>query len=408
MKKLTVVSGIIPLCAALMSPSAAKSLNAPSASSPPAVIATFEQGVNVLHEDFRLTTKTSLPAGLPPVERVQLPTAGSFEDRVAAARKGVLGHLVPGVLYYIEGTRLLIYTSADSRGSGDVLEVRGHGTGVAGAAVGIRHGTNPDAFLVLIADDLTLSAWRWVAEQDWIDAVSTSYIAIWASANQCPEAEYIQEIEDRGRLMFSGIGNGEQVGHVLSPSGVPSAYQVGGVDDEGRTYLPDPEDEYPYSTTDRPYETGDRLRFSSSDPDSLSGSSEFGGTSGATPSTAGRATELVQYARSILGSTWTGTRAGVLARISPGRQAPSRGPLRDGDLTNAELVRLLHNAAIPAEPPGPTRYLIEGYGALNEEAVALAKHVLAGKSKAPDRPDEDRAHEQVEAVRAAAYAERCG
>lgn len=43
----------------------------------------------------------------------------------------------------------------------------------------------------------------------------------------------IKDIAGQGRAVFSAVGNGEQLGEVMAPSGVPEAYQVGGVDQEG-------------------------------------------------------------------------------------------------------------------------------------------------------------------------------
>lgn len=311
----------------------------------------------------------------------------------------------PDTLYYVRGTRVLVYSSETSSVV-DVFEDRDHGTGVASAAVGLKHGTNPDALIVLVPDRGP-AGWEWLAEQSWIDAVSTSYITVLNGARMCHEAPFIEEMVDSGRLVFTAVGNGEQAGEVLSPSGVPQAYQVGGVDREGRTYLPRLEGYQ--STSNRPYETGDRFEFKSADSESLWGSMDFGGTSGATPSTAGRATELIQHARMILGSSFTGADGEVLARKVGARGLPAKGPLADGDLTAAELTDVLHHIAQPAEPASPGRYLVEGFGALNHDAVlTLGKAVLSGSEELPQRAQDQTVHEQVEAARSALYFEgRC-
>lgn len=354
--------------------------------------------MNVLHFDFAMPGRRDarLPVGIPKVTRVTLPDSGNFEQRLQQAQEGPLGNLEEDTLYYLRGTRVLVYAPRDSFAT-DVFEDRSHGTGVAGAAMGLEHGTNPDALLVIVVDRGP-AAWAWLAEQEWIDAVSTSYITVLRGTERCHEAPFIKDMVDQGRMVFSAVGNGEQFGEIGSPSGVPQSYQVGGVDSDGRTYLQGA------STTNRPYETGDRFDFPSADSESLSGSMDFGGTSGATPSTAGRATELIQYARTLLASGFTGARNKMLARAGPSSRVPEKGPLADGDLTAPELTDVLHHIARPAEPASPVRYLIEGYGALNhDEVLALGKSILAGAAELPPRPEEDAMHERVEAARAAAY-----
>lgn len=373
----------------------------------PAVIAIVERGMNVLHDDFALPggRDIRLPEGVPPVTAVTLPDAGTFQERMELAQQGPLGSMTPDTLYYVRGTRILIYSSGQSSNN-DVFADRSHGTGVAGAAVGVKHGTNPDALLVIVPD-AGPAGWEWLARQKWIDAVSTSYVTVLHGTSRCHEARFVEDIVDEGRLVFSAVGNGEQAGEILSPSGVPQAYQVGGVDPDGRTYLPRLGGYL--STSNRPYETGDRFEFESADSESSSGSMGFGGTSGATPSTAGRATSLIQHAREILGSRFTGARGGKLARARGDARPPETGPLADGDLTATELTDVLHHIAQPAEPASPARYLLEGFGALNTDGVmAVGETILSGTAEMPERAQEQAMHEQVEAARGAAFFEgRC-
>lgn len=315
-----------------------------------------------------------------------------------------MGNLDVDQLYYVTGTRVFLYVPTGSSFT-DPLVDRFHGTGVASAAIGREHGTNPDAFLVFVLGR-NVEGWQWLAQQSWIDAVSTSYFDPYGRGLpglRCGEAQYIRQIVNEGRLVFTAAGNGEQAGLATFPSGVPEAYQVGGVDDDGRSYRPLTEDHE--TTPNRPYETGDRFSFEAADADSLSGSMLFGGTSGATPSTAGRATDLLQHGRRLLHSGATGAREGALAIGRTARRGPPAGPLADGDLTSAELVDLLHHTAIPAEPPTPMRYLVEGYGAHNSDSVEHARRVLDGRAEPTARPEEDAAHEAVESGRAVVFTE---
>lgn len=376
-------------------------------STAPVVIAVIERGgMNVLHSDFRLDGRQvlRLPGVMPPSVAVKLPRTGSFEDRTQAIRRGALGNLKLGTLYRLQGTRIIGIYAADEFGANtDITADRFHATGTTSAAVGLVHGTNPNALLVFVPDT-SREAWDWLAEQRWIDVISTSYYSF-SSQDTCIAAESIRRITEQGRLVFSAIGNGEQAGAFFTPSGVPESYQVGGVDDSGRSYRP--QSDNPFTPT-RPYETGDRFDFPAATADALTGSMDFGGTSGATPSTAGRAAELISFARSLLGSTG-GLSDGALAASGSNARLPDRGPLKDGKLTSIELVDLMHHTATPAETATPLRYLIEGYGAFQHDAVQLAKRVLSGEAREPERPDEDRMHGLVESGRAAFFPEaRCG
>lgn len=364
---------------------------------PPVVIAIVENGgLNVLHDDFRWRAQR-VPAAAKAAQTVSLPASGTFDERLDAARKGPLSELEPGTLYEIAGTKIAgIYVPEDSEVT-DLFSDMSHATGTTSSAVGNAHGTNPTATLVYVVDSGP-DAWQWVADQQWIDLVSTSYFG-GGSRGTCVEGRHIQTIVDGGRVVFSSSGNGEQAGLVSSPSGVPGTYQVGGVDESGRSYIPAVSGTSESVTPTRPYETGDRFAFPAASPDSSGGSQEFGGTSGAGPSTAGRAAHLIQVARSILGSRWTGVRGGALARAADPSRRPSRGPLSDGDLTGDELVDLLHRTARPAEPASPLRYLVEGYGAHDDKTIAFAERVLRGLEEAPNRPDEDAMHERVESLR---------
>jgi hypothetical protein len=173
-------------------------------------------------------------------------------------------------------------------------------------------------------------------------------------------------------------------------------YQVGGVDSEGRTWRPGhPEESDPWfaaGNVTRPYDSGERYSFRAAAPDSYDGSVHFGGTSGATPLTAGWAATLIERARDLLDG-----KAGV----------PARGPLADGRFTRGELVDLLHHTATPAEPASPVRYLAEGYGAVDRSSIALATKVLQGTAREPARSEEDAAAAQVKEARRQAFAGRC-
>lgn len=371
---------------------------------PPTVIAITETGgFNVLHEDYRASKPNApLPPGVPKAVEVELPSSGSFEDRVKAARAGVLGHMERDTLYHLKGTRILVYVPRDA-GEVDIFDDSQHATGTTSAAVGRKHGTAPDAYLVYVpqASD---AGWSWLAKQSWIDVVSTSYYPLVNTDGRCYPAKHVRAITEQGRIVFAAAGNFEQAGLLSSPAGTPEAYQVGGADDSGRTYLPSGPDQ-PALFPTRLYETADRFDFPAADWQSPSGSMPFGGTSGAAPSTAGRAATLIARSRGLLGDRRIGLKDGALARVSG--KASAGGMLEDGTLTSSDLVDVLHQSAVPAEPATPFRYLVEGYGAHSDDSIEQAFRILTGAADPIARPEEDTLHEQIDAVRAAAHSAAC-
>jgi hypothetical protein len=366
----------------------------------PVIAVVGESGMNVLHEDFRTRdgSTPSYPRGLGQVVPVTLPTVGSFAQRRAAVAAGPLGHLQPGRVYGIRGTRLLVvsapgpapYTDVTGGGTTEIT-VGGsndptlHGTGVVDAAIGLRYGTAPDALAVLVLGNAA-DSWSWVARQPAVDVASTSAYEV---GRPCTAAAEVRRIVAAGHPVFSSSGNTTDEGEQLtSPNGLPDVYQVGGVTPDGTPYgtSPGPDDDpfYAVGQVTRPYQTGELYDFRTASFDSETGTMRFGGTSGATPRTAGWAATLLAHARSL-------------------RTRPDRGPMADGVLDRAELVRLLHHVAEPSMPGSPAAFYVEGFGALNSRAIRRAERVLEGRLGEPSRPQDDASEAQVEAWRAAAF-----
>lgn len=384
---------------------------------PPVVAVVGETaGVNVLHEDFRTADGRDpvYPRGMPTPELVTLPATGSFAARMAAVEAGPLGRPKPGRLYAVRGTRLLFYAApgVTTFVGGD----RGHATGTLSSAVGRRFGTAPDA-LGLVVPGATPAAFEWLSRQSWVDVASMSTYGVRtvnssepATTPICLGAEPVSRWINAGHAFFSSSGNTtDQPEALVSPNGLSGVYQVGGVDATGKSWLPGhPEETDPYYAVGnvvRPYETGELFSFPAAAPDSLTGSVHFGGTSGATPRTAGRAAVLVGEARLLLGSRGRGLN---LADASPGARLPRTGPLADGSFSAQELVRLLHAVAVPALGAPGARYAVEGYGALTPAAQRAAVQVLRGAAQMPARVEDDTANTAAEQLRAALVDARCG
>jgi hypothetical protein len=371
--------------------------------------------INVLHDDFLAPGPVVYPVGMPRPVIVDLPRDGDFASRLEQLRRTPLGSPRAGTLYALRGTRLLLFAAT---GQEDFLGPdRLHATGVVSSAIGRRHGTAPEALAVHIAGT-TPAAYDWLAAQNtWIDVASTSVYSIRSPRSDeptdtpvCLGAAAVRRFVASGRVFFTSSGNTtDQPEPLVSPNGLPEAYQVGGAGADGRTWLPGHvEEQDPFFAAGnvvRPYETSELFSFPAAAPDSVSGSTHFGGTSGATPRTAGRAAVLLASARAAVGRATPGST--FLAGHGPRSRAPKAGPLADGTLTGGELERLLRVSAAPAEAVEGARYALEGYGAVTDQSLRHAHAVLRGAMDAPERPRDDEAHEAAEAQRAALFAGRC-
>lgn len=370
----------------------------PAAGSVPVVVAVMGEvgSLNVLHNEFATADgrDPAYPPRMPTPQRIALPPAGSFGERRAAVAAGPLGHLQPGVLYAVAGTRLLLLNAGGTPYDGVGGEAR-HATGVVDSVVGRRVGTAPNALAVVVLGDGTDAAYRWLAAQSWVDLATTSdyTITTTSSPSQCSGADSVRAFSRAGRVLFSSSGNTTDGPEALvSPNGLPETYLVGGVDSSGATWRPGhPEESDPFyagGNVVRPYETGERFSYQAAAPDSLSGLVHFGGTSGATPLTAGWAATLTAHARRTLHAS-SGASGGALAT---GPRRTRRGPLADGRFTRDDLIQLMHAVATQHSGlPSGAAYAAEGYGALNQSAITRAEQILDGQAPLPDRAADDTA-----------------
>lgn len=418
------LAGAVVLAALTVTPVAAG--GTPAAVAPPVIAVIGEAGLNPAHVEFRHEEGPVPP--LPPHQVITLPDAagaGSFAELADAMAAGPLGRLEPGALYRIDGTRVLVQVPAGLDGPYDLIggvegtaeDHRRHGTGVLGAAIGTTHGTAPDAWAVFIPTG-DPSGFAWLAEQDWVDAASISSYTVESfrgtAVLPCSAAPHVRAFV-RDRTFFASSGNSDSTS-LYALNSLPEFYLVGGVEQDGSAVLRPrvpasaDEDELSFSLlrhATRTFESGDRYEFPAADFASVHGVQRFGGTSGASPSTAGRAATVVHAARVLLADD--GSRpSDVLAALGDGATAPATGPLSDGALTAQELAALLHAVAEP-QLVGPGRYAVEGYGALSDRTLARAQAVLRGDVPLPSRSDDDAAHQRSEDLRASVAAARaCG
>jgi hypothetical protein len=382
----------------------------------PVVVAVLDEpgGVNVLHQDFRTPDgrDPQYPSGMPHPVVIPMPRQGSFVSRRTALEAGPLGHMRPGVLYAVAGTRLLLVNAGT--GSFDGVQADAlHATGVADSVTGTKHGTDPKDLVVMVLSSFE-GGYRWLAANaSWVDLASTSdytlsTIGSTTATTECEGAAEVRSYTAAGHLLFSSSGNTTDPAEPLvAPNGLPETYLVGGVDAAGSSWRPGHLEEsdpyYAAGNVVRPYETGAPFSYQAAAPDSTSGTTHFGGTSGATPLTAGWAARLVAHARSVVRST-TGSSHGALAA---GPHKTRHGPLVDGRLTRAELVDLLHLVAVQHSGlPQGAAYAVEGYGALDGHSILRAEAVLDGTEPLPARSPDDQADAAAHQVRAAVFT-RC-
>ncbi len=384
------------------------------APSPTPVIAIVGEpnGANVLHNDFRVEVETPLPPGTPPVIEVDYPEGDDYEGRLGQVPE--LREMRRDVLYRLEGTNLLLIAPTIlpfQTEPFDLFEDTGHGTVVASSAIGAANGSAPNGTLAVMVFGSAPESWQWVADNPWISIATTS---AGRPVGGCPAPEMaaIAEILEQGGVVFAANGNYDLGATTMAttPIALPGVYQVGAVDADGRPILPGSEPtptEYPHGNvpTARLYETGDRYRVEMATSGTVDGFEVTHGTSFGSPTTAGRAAEVIAEARRLLGDT-TATRVdGTLVRTGPGAIPPVTGPLSDGDLTGRELERLLHYVAQPyfTDVPPTARHLIEGYGALSDATTQAAVEILRGTRPMPQRDEDDQAHEVADTIRAAHF-----
>ena len=413
------------------------------------VIALTDTGINPYHEDFRAPEFVHHPSryieGYPAdaeAVKVSLPVAdrsGYEAARKADDMKWALLELKK--LYWFPGTRII---GGISQGAGDtvapwserrILDDQGHGTGTASVAAGQFFGSNPNALIVAV-ESLGENSVAWASQQKWIDIVSNS----WGNLANLPlgDPSDTKVGTDRGQSWVWSAGNGatNTNSSTIFPPGGP-------VEDPCKCKTPDSDNSMtdPWSGPSWLLTTGaaspingqahwwhsypvDVASFGSKwraagafgvrirpDEDNIE-TRDFGGTSCATPVTAGVLSRIILEARIILGDTIGGQRPEQAVAIGPKSRAPKEGPLSDGVLTRLEAEDIVQKTAfpIPADPqkitwdyavrPTTLAYFIhQGYGVVYKESLALALKVLVGKEPLPERADADAWIQTTDAIR---------
>jgi hypothetical protein len=412
------------------------------------VIAFVDTGINPYHQDFRApefihdpsTFIEGYPGG---AERVDL----SFDvadangyDAARAADAGVLAALRRNRLYWFPGTRVVGGVSVAAGGTGAgrddfaVIDESSHGTGVASVAAGRYFGSNPNA-LIVIVEGLGNASVAWATSQPWIDVVSNSWgPGLPGRVDPLGSVEASRAATRRGQSVLFSAGNGMRntnssnvfpasvdpckckipthnvtaTSYTSGPSWVLTIGAVSPVNGQAHWWHGIPVDAASFGSK---WAAADAFGVARGDK------RDFGGTSCATPITAGVLSAVIDSAREVLGDRTGGQRAGaVVAEAAAGVAPPGAGPLADGKLTRAEAEEITLKSAQPVpfdaekltwdyavEPTTDTYWVQQGYGVVDRASKDRALKILLGELALPDRADVDRWVAATDAARNALY-----
>jgi hypothetical protein len=413
------------------------------ASTPFTVIGFVDSGINPYHTDFRAPEAVHHPStyleGFPAdAQVIELSFDIADTQGYAAARAADDARwqqLQPNRLYWFKGTRIIGGYSTRAGGTSStfperrILDDQGHGTGVASTAAGQRYGSNPEALIVMV-EGLGAASLDWLAAQSWVDVNSNS----WGNIGNLPLGSQAstRAATRRGQTVAFAAGNGagNQNSHQVFP--------VGPVADPCECKFPDSNPSFtsPYGGPSWILTVGaispingqahwwhsipvDVSSFGSkwrvASPFTVDDSRDFGGTSNATPVTAGVLSSYLLEARRVLGDTTGGQRPDQVIAAAPAGASPdlpASGPLADGVLTRAEVEELVQKTAFPVEanpeqltwdyavrPTTSAYYVYQGYGVVDRDAKARGMAILAGEAELTDRTEVDEWIARVDVLR---------
>lgn len=395
-----------------------------SGSSAHVVVATVDSGTNPFHPCFRRPGQDASLTGIPgfPEDAMALPLEfGETYEESKAESQAALAATGAEALYYIPDTNLLYYGDPV-----DLLDNAAHGSQASSQIACEEYGMAPDSWLLIINWHL-MTNWpegtpnqspdwgrlammiQWIAGQAWIDVVHLNIQEV-LSPFHAEETEAIQTLIGSERLVVVAAGNGVAGYFVNYPTelsgyaGPPGVLVAGANENNGYIF---------YSNLD-PHVVMDGCGTDAAEPNGF-GTTQFDGTSSASPRVAGYVTELLRLIRVAYPGS---ARSADGLVILDGGMAPAQGPLMDGTLTVAELHEIIRKTADPnphesrfdgtsciyEEVPQPvdlpfSNYPKMGYGEVSEHTIDHALAVVLGQESMPERPVEDAFYERSEAIR---------
>ncbi|MBW3595205.1 MAG: S8/S53 family peptidase [Actinobacteria bacterium] len=442
---------------------------APKGPQPIAVVALIDTGINPYSPAFRDTSKLAYKhpskyiPGYPKDAKALRLSLDLPYDKALKEDADVWNSVTRGDLYWIPGTRIAGAISFGEGGTNcpvvsappanafqqncdeDVIfDDHGHGTMTASRAAGAPNSLAPTARIVEI-EGLGARGVEWAAQQGWIDVQSNSWLSLIPPPVPSGTTNAFAFASKRMLTMAaSGNGTAYLAGFAPTPTyalstAPPGVVLVGGHDNGKMTLWAGAPphvvaDAYAGMTATRSAEA--------MKPDPIACC-----TSAASPYAAGGATAIVLEARRLLRDKTPGTKDGLVACGRPTK----KGPLDDGRFTLDELKSVLLHTAQPhpaegvddgdvhwaGDPRAPDRveygpganpfcfgcttmpvpwqaipsvgdstYPLLGYGGINEHSVLLAKDVLVGKVRLPDRPSADAQYAADQALREEIFSSR--
>ena len=412
------------------------------------VIAVVEDGLNPYHDDFARPELTASPASyLPGYPKSAKPLRLSLGERdyAAAVRRDdkTWRGIKPGQLYYLPGTSFagLVHLPGHPLDRSVGVDEGGltsgrpvidgysyHGTGVASAVAGRRHGACPQCLVVVVAADDQEAGLAWAAKQPWIDVISNSWggpmgVPTRATASDPARAASLTSEVSRaaaasGKVVLFASGNGaaslgattrvpqHNLTYYSPYAGPPWVLTIGAARRDGQ----------PTSWHNVPVDLIARgEQWPVAAPDSTTAEATFAGTSCSTPVAAGVVAEALRRARQAVGDRGVGSRGGSLVVPAAGRR-PRSGPLADGRLTRAETVSTARAwaawqpfdpaSAVPdpfMTPTTPAAFAYEGYGILDTSRAGRIADTFLGRAVAPPRPEMAEWAARHESVRVARW-----
>jgi PKD repeat protein len=385
------------------------------------VIGIADSGINPYHLEFAAATYpdpdvlaasgdfTRHPSeyikGYPAsAEALNLTIGGGY---FPAADRAAFDGVELGKLYWIPGTKIIgaidANDSSASNAAADatpILDDDGHGTGSSSVSAGNRYGYCPTCLLFFVEglDETIATSYPFVD----ITSHSFGYVGGVPIGPVLGPNAATREAAERGQIVLFAAGNGvgnafdvPQVTYGSDQTGASWNITVGAIRrDNQRAIVGDgiPADISAWGDGNLP----------SACRTGTVGQCAFGGTSAATPYTAGIFGTVLTAVRREIGDPFAGQRPGQV--VAEGRVIPESTMLADGKLTRAELREAVLKTALPlnqdnevstfpypltAPYAGEANVLFEGYGAATPEGARRAIEVILGRALMPDRSFED-------------------
>ena len=327
-----------------------------------------------------------------------------------------------GKLYWIPGTKIIGALDAGDSSAVNadpdatrIVDDDGHGTGSSSVSTGNRYGYCPTCLLMFTESlDTTYNE-----SFSWVDITSHSFGTVGGVPLGLafgPDLD-TKAAAERGQTVLFAAGNGvgnafdvPQITYGSGDTGNDWTITVGAIRRDNERAIVG--DGIPVEIS----AWGDGNLPSACRTGTV-GQCAFGGTSAATPYTAGIFGTVLTRVRQAIGDPLVGQRPGQV--VAEGTPIPGSVFLDDGKLTRAELRDAVLKTAFPLNQdntastfPYPltapyvtpeTNVLFEGYGAATPEGAKRAVDVILGRALMPDRSFEDQFMAASRAVKDTLY-----